>query len=205
MNYAYVRVSSTSQNIDRQIKEVKAYGIEDQNIFIDFQSGKDFERKSYQTLKSILKEGDLIIIKSIDRLGRNYDMILEEWRCLTKEIKADIFVIDMPLLDTREKENLIGKFIADIVLQILSFFAEKEREFIRQRQMEGIRIAKEKGIAFGRPKIELTENDLEVFKMYFNNEIKAQEAMNYLSMTRSTFYRKVKEIMEKYNVQLFSH
>ena len=153
MKYGYVRVSTTTQNIDRQMEEMHKFGLTDEFIYIDKQSGKDFDRPNYQIMKSKLKKDDLLIIKSIDRLGRNYEMIIIEWSENTKNIEADICVIDFPLLDTRsENTNLVGKFISDIVLQVLSFVAQNERENIRQRQAEGIRIAKEKGVHMGRPK-----------------------------------------------------
>ena len=147
MEYGYVRVSTTTQNVDRQLDEMFKQGLDEKRIYIDKQSGKDFERPNYQKMKKRLKENDLLIIKSIDRLGRNYEMIIEEWSSITKDIKADIVVLDFPLLDTRtDNKNLVGKFISDIVLQVLSFVAQNERENIRQRQAEGIKIAKEKGI-----------------------------------------------------------
>ena len=146
MEYGYVRVSTTTQNVDRQLDEMFKQGLDEKQIYIDKQSGKDFERPNYQKMKKRLKENDLLIIKSIDRLGRNYEMIIEEWSSITKDIKADIVVLDFPLLDTRtDNKNLVGKFISDIVLQVLSFVAQNERENIRQRQAEGIKIAKEKG------------------------------------------------------------
>ena len=151
--YGYVRVSTLTQKIDRQMNELYNLGIDKKYIYIDKQSGKDFNRPNYQKLKKKLKKDDLLIIKSIDRLGRNYEMIIEEWACITKIIKANIFVIDFPLLDTRSETNLIGKFVSDIFLQVLSFVAENERQNIKQRQMEGIRIAKLKGTHMGRPKI----------------------------------------------------
>ena len=152
MNYGYARVSSRGQNLDRQLVELKAFGITKANLFCDKESGKSFERANYLRLRKKLKEGDLLVIKSIDRLGRDYSMILEEWAFLTKTAKCDIVVLDMNLLDTRAKENgLMGKFIADLVLQILSFVAENERLNIRERQAEGIKLAKEKGVKFGRP------------------------------------------------------
>lgn len=167
MKYGYVRVSSITQNINRQIDELIKLGLSTKQIFIDKQSGKDFERKNYQKLKRKLKKDDLLIVKSIDRLGRNYNMIIDELYAITKVIQADIFVIDMPLLDTRtDKTQLMGKFISDIVLQILSFVAQTEREFIKQRQAEGIKLAKEKGVKFGRPKITLPSSFLEVSIMY---------------------------------------
>ena len=163
MIYAYIRVSTKHQNIDRQYEEIKALDIDDKYIYIDRESGKDFDRTKYQKLIKKLKKDDLLIIKSIDRLGRNYHMILEEWSRITKTIGADIKVLDMPLLDTRiEDKNLVGKFISDIVLQVLSFVAEKERTNIQQRQAEGIRIAKEKGVKFGRPKVILPPNTNEI-------------------------------------------
>lgn len=156
MIYGYARVSSKDQNLDRQLEEFKKWEKENNQtidmIYSDKESGKNFERKSYQKLKSDLKEKDLLIIKSIDRLGRNYEMIIEEWHDITKKIKADILVLDMPLLDTRDrKENLTGKFISDIVLQLLSYVAETERANIKSRQAEGIKIAQAKGVKFGRP------------------------------------------------------
>ena len=155
MIYAYIRISSSDQNLDRQYEAIKKWEKENNlvvdEIFEDKQSGKNFERENYQKMKSLLKEGDLIVVKSIDRLGRNYDMIIEEWTNITKNIKSDIVVMDMPLLDTREKnDNLTGKLISDIVLQLLSYVAQIERENIKQRQAEGIKIAKEKGVHFGR-------------------------------------------------------
>ena len=149
--YAYIRVSTKEQNIDRQLLALEEYEIPKKNIFCDYQSGKDFNRPEYKRLIATLKEGDLVIVKSIDRLGRNYDEILEEWKCITKEIKADIVVLDMDLLDTRNKSgNLTGTLIADLVLQIFAYVAQTEREFIKQRQAEGIRAAKMKGKKLGR-------------------------------------------------------
>ncbi|NMA05030.1 MAG: recombinase family protein [Acholeplasmataceae bacterium] len=195
MKYGYVRVSSVTQNIDRQMDEMYKLGLSDNEIFIDKQSGKDFNREKYQELKSKLKKSDLLIIKSIDRLGRDYNMIIEEWHYITKIIEADILVIDMPLLDTRnDSTNLIGKFISDIVLQILSFVAETERENIKQRQAEGIRLAKERGVHMGRPKYVLPDNFNEVANKYLNKELTSNEAAESLSMTKSTFLKYVKII-----------
>lgn len=150
MEYGYVRVSTISQNIDRQMDEMYRLGLNNKQIYIDKQSGKDFNREKYQKLKRKLKKNDLLIVKSIDPLGRDYKMIIEEWHHITKVIEADILVIDMPLVDTRnDASNLVGKLISDIVLQILSFVAETERENIRQRQAEGIRLAKERGVHMG--------------------------------------------------------
>ena len=194
MIYAYIRVSTKHQNIDRQYEEIKALDIDDKYIYIDRESGKDFDRTKYQKLIKKLKKDDLLIIKSIDRLGRNYHMILEEWSRITKTIGADIKVIDMPLLDTRiEGKNLVGKFISDIVLQVLSFVAENERTNIKQRQAEGIRIAKEKGVKFGRPKATLPPNTNEILDKYINKEINNIEAAKLIGISRGTFFRLVKE------------
>lgn len=190
MKYGYVRVSTKDQNIDRQLSDMYSLGLTDLTIFIDKQSGKDFERDNYQKLKTELKSGDLLIIKSIDRLGRNYDMIIDEWRDLVNILKVDIYVIDMPLLDTRtEGKNLVGKFISDIVLQILSFVAENERENIKKRQAEGIKIAKEKGKHLGRPKIQIPSNFSLVANRYKKKEITLAEALQSLNMNRSSFYK----------------
>ena len=193
MKYGYVRVSTKEQNIDRQLVEMYAQGLNDKTIFIDKQSGKDFERDEYQKLKKKLKSGDLLIIKSIDRLGRNYDMIIDEWRTLVNDMNVDIQVLDMPLLDTRtESKNLVGKFISDIVLQILSFVAENERENIKKRQAEGIRIAKEKGKHLGRPKLKLPKNFTIIADQYKKKEITLAAALSSLKMNRSTFYKNLK-------------
>lgn len=169
---------------------MKKFGLSDEFIFIDKQSGKDFDRTNYQLLKAKLKKDDLLIVKSIDRLGRNYDMIINEWSEITKTIEADIYVIDFPLLDTRvEGKNLVGKFISDIVLQVLSFVSQNERENIRKRQAEGIRIAKEKGIHMGRPKYKLPANFEEVVKRFHNKEINILGAINLLNMKKGTFLK----------------
>ena len=199
MIYAYIRVSTKQQKIDRQYQEIKEFNIEDKKIYIDKESGKDFDRTNYQKLIKKLKKDDLLIIKSIDRLGRNYQMILEEWARITKTIGADIKVIDMPLLDTRiEGKNLVGKFISDIVLQVLSFVAENERNNIKQRQAEGIRIAKEKGVKFGRPKVVLPPNTNEIIKKYINKEITNVEAAKIIGVSRGTFFRVVRDYKNKY-------
>lgn len=192
--YAYIRVSTKQQKIDRQYEEIKALDINDKNIYIDKESGKDFDRTNYKKLIRKLKKDDLLIIKSIDRLGRNYHMILDEWARITKKIEADIKVLDMPLLDTRIKNgNLVGKFISDIVLQVLSFVAENERNNIKERQAEGIRIAKEKGVRFGRPKISTPSNTNEILDQYINHEITNNEASKLIAVSRGTFFRLVKE------------
>lgn len=194
MIYAYIRVSTKHQNIDRQYEEIKALGIGDKYIYIDKESGKDFDRTKYQKLIKRIKKDDLLIIKSIDRLGRNYHMILEEWARITKTIGADIKVLDMPLLDTRiEGKNLVGKFISDIVLQVLSFVAENERINIKQRQAEGIRIAKEKGVKFGRPKAILPSNTNSILDKYLTKDLTNVEAAKAIGVSRGTFFRLVKE------------
>lgn len=177
MKYAYIRVSTKDQNIDRQVEAMKEAGIDKSKMFIDKQSGKDFELMNYKKMLRKLKAGDEVYIKSIDRLGRNYDEIIEQWRILTKDKDVDASVLDFPLLDTKNKINgLTGKFIADLVLQILSYVAQIERENIRQRQAEGIRIAKEKGVKFGRPVMEIPENFDSIYQLWENNLISLREA-----------------------------
>ena len=195
MIYAYIRVSTKQQKIDRQYEEIKALDIDDKNIFIDKESGKDFDRTNYQRLIKKIKKDDLLIIKSIDRLGRNYKMISDEWSYITKTKEADIKVLDMPLLDTRiEGKNLVGKFISDIVLQVLSFVAENERNNIKERQAEGIRIAKEKGVKFGRPRVSTPPNTNEILDNYINHKITNTEAAQLIDVSRGTFFRLVKEM-----------
>ena len=198
MIYAYIRVSTKQQKIDRQYEEIKALNIDDKHIYIDKESGKDFDRTNYRKLIKKIKKDDLLIVKSIDRLGRNYKMILDEWAYITKTKEADIKVLDMPLLDTRiEGKNLVGKFISDIVLQVLSFVAENERNNIKQRQAEGIRIAKEKGVKFGRPKVVLPSNTNEIIKRYINKEITNIEAAKIIGVSRGTFFRVVRDYKNK--------
>ena len=195
MNYGYVRVSTIGQNIDRQMDEMYRLGLEKKCIYVDKQSGKDFERPSFKKLKKKLKKGDLLIIKSIDRLGRNYEMIIDEWKSITKDIECDIYVIDCPILDTRnDNDNLVGKFISDIFLQVLSFVAENERENIKQRQAEGIKIAREKGVHLGRPKYKLPDSFNYVSSLYLNKVIKLNDALELLNMRKSTFLKYVKLI-----------
>lgn len=198
MEYAYIRVSTKTQKIDRQYEKIKGLGIDDRFIYVDRESGKDFNRTNYQKLIKKLKKDDLLIVKSIDRLGRNYQMILEEWTRITKTIGADIKVLDMPLLDTRiEGRNLVGKFISDIVLQVLSFVAENERNNIKERQAEGIRIAKEKVIRFGRPKAITPPNTNEILLQFINKEITNVEAAKLIGVSRGTFFRLAKEFKYK--------
>jgi len=199
MNYGYIRVSSLLQNTERQVEELLLHGLEKRYIFVDKQSGKDFERANYIALRAKLKKNDVLFVKSIDRLGRNYNLIIEEWFYITKIIEADIVVTDMPLLDTRTKaSNLMGKFISDIVLQILSFVAETEREMLRTRQAEGIAIAKRKGIHMGRPRIKLNDAFWGALDLYLGGQVGITEASNLCNMKRSTFgkYAKLK-IKEK--------
>lgn len=191
--FGYVRVSSKEQNEDRQLIAFKEFGIDERDIYIDKQSGKDFNREQYIILKHILRENDVLVIKSIDRLGRNYNMIIDEWKDITKNIKADIVVLDMPLLDTRNNKDLLGTFISDLILQILSYVAEQERTFIKQRQKEGIAVAKNNNVKFGRPKIEKPQNFDIVVNKWKNKEIKTKEAIEILGLKPNTFYNLVKE------------
>lgn len=190
--YGYIRVSSKEQNIDRQVKDLIAQGVEEQYIFIDKVSGKDFNREQYQILKHALREGDVLVIKSIDRLGRNYKMIIDEWRELTYELQVDIKVVDMPLLDTTKNKDLLGTFISDLVLQVLSYVAEQERTFIKQRQREGIKVAKDKGIKFGRPEVNKPNNFDDVVQKWRQKEINAKDAMCILGLKPNTFYKMIK-------------
>lgn len=190
--YGYVRVSSVEQNEDRQLLALEKVGVAKRNIFIDKQSGKDFERPRYKRLVKKLKPGDLLYIQSIDRLGRNYLEIQEQWRILTKEKKIDIAVIDMPLLDTRSGKDLLGTFIADLVLQILSFVAQTERENIRSRQAQGIAAAKKRGVKFGRPKKEVPTNFYAVLEKWKRHEITGREAARECKMPVTTFLYKAK-------------
>ena len=190
--YGYVRVSSRDQNEDRQLLALREIGVPEDNIYIDKQSGKDFNRPRYKSLIKVLREGDLLYVKSIDRLGRNYEDIQTQWRILVKEKKIDIVIVDMPLLDTRRGKDLLGTFIADIVLQLLSFVAENERNNIKQRQAEGIAAAKLKGVRFGRPRIPLPENFEHVYVLYKNRDISLRTAAYRLDMPQSTFRYKIK-------------
>lgn len=192
--YGYVRVSSRDQNEDRQMLAMQDMGVVEKNIYLDKQSGKDFDRPMYKKMVKKFRENDTLYIKSIDRLGRNYEEILEQWRILTKEKRIDIVVIDMPLLDTRREKNLLGTFIADLVLQILSYVSENERVITRQRQKEGIETAKKKGVQFGRPAKEYPENWDELVVQFENGEISANEAADACGITASTFYRRLKKI-----------
>lgn len=192
--YGYVRVSSRDQNEDRQLIALRELAVEDKNIFMDKQSGKDFERPAYKRMLRRMKKNDLLYIKSIDRLGRNYGEILEQWQMLTKEKEIDIVVLDMPLLDTRRGKDLMGMFLSDIVLQILSFVAENERSNIRQRQAEGIAAAKARGVRFGRPAIPYPDNFVEVHREWRNKKITLRQAADACEMSVSTFYGKARKL-----------
>jgi len=191
--YGYARVSSTDQNEDRQLVDLNEFNIPPENIYIDKQSGKDFNRPSYQELIKHLKERDLLYIKSIDRLGRNYEEIQNQWRILTKEKGVDIVVIDMPMLDTRIHKDLMGTFIADLVLQILSFVAQSERETIKKRQAEGIKAAKMRGVKFGRPIKKPPDNFGELVKSWEREKISFLEVLKQTGFKQATFYNRLRE------------
>lgn len=190
--FGYGRTSSTSQDPKRQILEFKELGIEDHDIYIDQKSGKDFNREQYNLLKKILRSGDILYLDDLDRLGRNYSMILEEWHYLTKELGVDIIVISMPLLNTTLHKDLLGTFVCDLVLQVLSFNAHKQRESINRNQKNGILASKAAGVKFGRPKIELPHDWSEVIVRWENKEITAREAMKILNLKPNTFYNFIK-------------
>lgn len=192
--YGYIRVSSQDQNEARQVVALEELGISKNKIYMDKSSGKDFNRKSYQRLLKRLNEDTVLFVKSIDRLGRNYEEIIEQWRIITKVKKADIVVLDMPLLDTRREKNLMGTFIADIVLQILSYVAQIERENIKQRQAEGIAAAKARGVKFGRPKRAVPDNFYEIVRLWEDKKISVKEADKQCNMPKSTFFDKAKEL-----------
>ena len=188
--YAYIRVSTKDQNIARQLAALESYRIPENNVYIDYQSGKDFDRPEYKKLLRKLKKGDLLIIKSIDRLGRNYNEILLQWQHITKDIQADILVLDMELLDTRTKDNgLTGTLIADLVLQILAYVAQTERDYIRQRQAEGIAAAKAEGRQFGRKPIPLPYGFEALYASWLAGEISTRQAAEKLGISHSTFFR----------------
>ncbi len=189
MDYGYARVSTREQNELRQLVALEQFGLPESQIFVDKQSGKDFNRRSYKRLVRKLRPGDTLVIKSIDRLGRNYTEILEQWRLITKEKRAAIVVLDMPLLDTRQSRDLTGTLIADIVLQLLSYVAQTEREFIHQRQAEGIAAAKANGVRFGRPLIEQPESFPAVKALWASGGISAREAARQLGISAKTFAR----------------
>ena len=193
MEYGYVRVSTKEQNEQRQMIALREFGIEEKRIYMDKQSGKDFERAKYKKLLRKIKSGDTLVVKSIDRLGRNYDEILEQWRIITKEKQVAIVVLDMPLLDTRQNRDLTGTLIADIVLQLLSYVAQTEREFIRQRQAEGIAAAKAQGVQFGRRPMVRPASFPILKEQWEKKQISARAAAKQLGITHSTFLRWVNE------------
>ena len=192
--YGYMRVSSKDQNEDRQRTALLDLGVPEKNIYMDKQSGKDFERQQYKRLLRKLDENSVLFIKSIDRLGRNYSELNEQWRIITKEKKSDIVVIDMPILDTRREKNLIGTFISDIVLSLLSYVAENERINIKQRQAEGIAAAKARGVKFGRPTLPIPENFNQMHEEWRAGKITIKEAANACNMCTKTFYSKAVKI-----------
>ena len=197
MDYGYIRVSSADQNEDRQRLALRKKGVTEQNLYIDKQSGKDFARPRYQCLLEQLHTGDLLYLSSIDRLGRNYKEIQEQWRMLTQKMGVDICVLDMPLLDTRQGKDLMGTFIADLVLQILSFVAQSERENIKKRQAEGIAAAKARGVKFGRPARILPSNFYEILENWNAKKLTLQQAAAACNMPVGTFYTRAKKIMAR--------
>lgn len=187
--YGYIRVSTKDQNEDRQIIAMKQFGVEERFIYIDRQSGKDFNRPAYKRMIRKLREGDTLVVKSIDRLGRNYDEIIEQWRIITKEIRAAIVVLDMPLLDTRQGRDLTSTLIADIVLQLLSYVAQTEREFIHQRQKEGIAAAKARGVHFGRKAMEIPQEFDSCMQEWQQGRLSARAAGKLLGISHKTFLK----------------
>ena len=191
--FGYVRVSSKDQNENRQVESLKELGIDDRDIFVDKQSGENFERENYQLMKRMMRKGDTLYIHSLDRFGRNKEYILNEWRELNKDIGIDIVVLDMPLLDTTKHKDSIGTFISDLILQVLSWIAEDERERILKRQREGIDSALANGVKFGRPPIQITDEFIQAYGKWKNGKITAVRAMDEAGMKKSSFYKMVKE------------
>lgn len=191
--YGYIRVSAKDQNEERQLISMKELDVNLDRIFMDKQSGKDFQRPQYKKMVRELRKNDLLYIKSIDRLGRNYSEILEQWRILTKERGVDIVVLEMPLLDTRRGKDLMGTFLSDIVLQVLSFVAENERSNIKQRQAEGIAAAKARGVQFGRPKIEMPDNFMQLVSQWENKKIRLSYVLEVCQISKATFYRRLNQ------------
>lgn len=191
--YGYIRVSAKDQNEERQLIAMKELDVNLDRIFMDKQSGKDFQRPQYKKMVRELRKNDLLYIKSIDRLGRNYSEILEQWRILTKERGIDIVVLEMPLLDTRRGKDLMGTFLSDIVLQVLSFVAENERSNIKQRQAEGIAAAKARGVQFGRPKIEMPDNFMQLVSQWENKKIRLSYVLEVCQISKATFYRRLNQ------------
>lgn len=195
--FGYIRVSSKDQNEGRQLDAMKKLDINERDIYLDKQSGKNFERVNYQLLKRIIRKGDILYIHSLDRFGRNKEEILQEWNDLTKNIEADIVVMDMPLLDTTQYKDSMGTFIADLVLQILSWMAEEERERIRKRQREGIDLALQNGVQFGRPKVFVSEEFIEIYRKWKAKELTAVQAMQESGVKKTSFYKLVKVLDEE--------
>ncbi|MCM3598094.1 recombinase family protein [Metabacillus idriensis] len=191
--FGYIRVSSKDQNEGRQLQAMLENGLNERDIFLDKQSGKNFNREQYQLLKRMIRKGDVLYIHSLDRFGRNKEEILQEWNDITKNIQADIVVMDMPLLDTTQYKDSLGTFIADLVLQILSWMAQEERDRIRKRQREGIDVALQKGVVFGRPKIQATEDFYEIYTRWKAGEMTAVKAMDAIGVKKTTFYKLIKE------------
>lgn len=191
--YGYIRVSSRDQKVERQLVAMREIGLTRKQVYIDKQSGKDFERPAYQRLRSLMQEGDLLYVQSLDRLGRNYEEMIEEWRQLTKNKKIDICVLDMPLLDTRIEKNFMGSFVSDLVLQLLSFFAEMERRSIKERQAQGIQAAKAKGVKFGRPRAKVPECYDEVVALYLEKKLTLKDAAEKVGLSTVTLRRRVKQ------------
>lgn len=198
--YGYIRVSAKDQNEERQLIAMKELDVNLDRIFMDKQSGKDFQRPQYKKMVRELKKKDLLYIKSIDRLGRNYSEILEQWRILTKERGVDIVVLEMPLLDTRRGKDLMGTFLSDIVLQVLSFVAENERSNIKQRQAEGIAAAKARGVQFGRPKIEMPDNFMQLVSQWENKKIRLSYVLEVCRISKSTFYRRLNQCRQNHEI-----
>jgi len=195
--FGYIRVSSKDQNEGRQLEAIRKMGINERDIYLDKQSGKNFERANYQLLKRVIRKGDILYIHSLDRFGRNKEEILQEWNDLTKNIEADIVVLDMPLLDTTQYKDSMGTFIADLVLQILSWMAEEERERIRKRQREGIDLALQNGIQFGRTPVLVSDEFKQVYRKWKDGELTAVEAMQEAGVKKTSFYKLVKALEEE--------
>lgn len=198
--YGYIRVSAKDQNEERQLIALKELDVNLDRIFMDKQSGKDFQRPQYKKMVRGLRKNDLLYIKSIDRLGRNYSEILEQWRILTKERGVDIVVLEMPLLDTRRGKDLMGTFLSDIVLQVLSFVAENERSNIKQRQAEGIAAAKARGVQFGRPKIEMPDNFMQLVSQWENKKIRLSYVLEVCQISKATFYRRLNQCRQNHEI-----
>ncbi|MED4074137.1 recombinase family protein [Priestia endophytica] len=197
--FGYIRVSSRDQNEGRQLQSMEEAGISSRDIFLDKQSGKNFNREQYQLMKRMMRKGDILYIHSLDRFGRNKEEISQEWNAITKEIEADIVVLDMPLLDTTQYKDSLGTFIADLVLQILSWMAQEERDRIRKRQREGIDAALKDGISFGRPKAQVSQEFIEAYNRWRNKKITAVQAMKEANVKKTTFYKLVKKHESTFN------